>query len=207
MGNIAFTVLHLMVYLSGGLLFFPVEHGGLRIEQDQEPRHTQESRHTGEEMAVLCVASHHPMGVFAHFDDPDHRNAQTLLTHYGREHYHVTMIALVNDLESPPKPRGLPQEPAPVPVEERVRTDFMRKRYLPTLLRLIQWGLSIVTLVVATDITKHNERTGDERMSALMAAKAQPLHPIRASHPFSLYGLTTIIKRAYRHLLQFQKSG
>ncbi|KAL8917757.1 MAG: hypothetical protein Q9172_005694 [Xanthocarpia lactea] len=80
-----------------------------------------------------------------------------------------------SDLESPPaKVRITPPKPAPVAVKLKARNLLMRKWYIPTLLRLIQWAFSMVALVVALDIFNHYDLdkeplTGVEKMSALMA--------------------------------------
>ena len=75
------------------------------------------------------------------------------------------------DLESPAQAKPKPRKPAPVPVKEKMRIVIMRKWYIPTLLRLIQWAFSMVALVVAINIVKHHDQplTGVEKMSALMA--------------------------------------
>ncbi|KAL8858765.1 MAG: hypothetical protein Q9178_004682 [Gyalolechia marmorata] len=76
-----------------------------------------------------------------------------------------------SDLESPAQYRTKPPKPAPVPAKEKARNTILRKWYIPTLLRLVQWAFSMVALVVAIDILKHhaNPLTGIEETSAMMA--------------------------------------
>ncbi|KAL8905404.1 MAG: hypothetical protein Q9171_006675 [Xanthocarpia ochracea] len=75
------------------------------------------------------------------------------------------------DLEAPAQARITPPKPAPLPVKQKARNILMRKWYIPTLLRLIQWAFCMVALVVAIDIIQHHDKplTGVEKGSALMA--------------------------------------